>query len=217
MADLIEQLKAARQERVDKEKEREALIRKAKNLQIKTHDRRYKCKSNKYSSFMLLVEILGFEFRNYCSLYMYVFLCINACAIYLFFVAHVNLDAFMLPTCMYAMHIVFNPGSQKGAQLNEEELLDQCQCGYLASCIINASINEEELHISASAHFCYYFEGLIVLYRVGALTSRCPPTWRRIAQTALDIQGSHAHHSRTRSSMRLNHEWRSSWRNYYAQ
>ena len=90
MADLIEQLKAARQERVDKEKEREALIKKAKNLQIKTHDRRYKCKSNKYSSFMLWVEILGFEFYN-CSLY--VFMCINACAIYLFLVAHVNLDA----------------------------------------------------------------------------------------------------------------------------
>ena len=36
--------------------------------------------------------------------------------------------------------------------------------------------------------------------RVGALTSRCPPTWRQIAQTDLDIQGSHAHHARMRSS-----------------
>ncbi|XP_071483142.1 uncharacterized protein [Diadema antillarum] len=42
MAQLIAELEAARQERQDKEKEREALIKKAKNLQAKTHDRRYK-------------------------------------------------------------------------------------------------------------------------------------------------------------------------------
>ena len=39
-----------------------------------------------------------------------------------------------------------------------------------------------------------------VAYRAFALTSCCPPTWHRIAQTDLDIQGSHAHHARTRSS-----------------
>ena len=37
-------------------------------------------------------------------------------------------------------------------------------------------------------------------YIVFSLTSCCPPTWRRIAQTDLDIQGSHTHHARTRSS-----------------
>ena len=39
---------------------------------------------------------------------------------------------------------------------------------------------------------------------------------RRIVQTDLDIQGSHAHYAHT-IIMRLNHERRSSWRNRYAQ
>lgn len=42
MTDLIEQLQAARQERMDKEKEREAMIKRARSLQAKTYDRRYK-------------------------------------------------------------------------------------------------------------------------------------------------------------------------------
>ena len=37
-------------------------------------------------------------------------------------------------------------------------------------------------------------------YRAFSLTSCCPPTWCQIAQIDLDIQGSHAHHARTRSS-----------------
>eukprot|EP00057_Strongylocentrotus_purpuratus_P013433 XP_011667907.1 PREDICTED: zinc finger CCCH domain-containing protein 13 isoform X1 [Strongylocentrotus purpuratus] len=40
MADLLQQLQVARQERVKKEKERENLIKRAKDLQTKTHERR---------------------------------------------------------------------------------------------------------------------------------------------------------------------------------
>ena len=39
-----------------------------------------------------------------------------------------------------------------------------------------------------------------LICRVGALMSRCPPTWRRIVQTDLDIQGSHTHHAPMPSS-----------------
>ena len=40
----------------------------------------------------------------------------------------------------------------------------------------------------------------VCTFRAFSLTSCCPPTWRRIAQTDLDIQGSHEHHACMQSS-----------------
>ena len=60
-------------------------------------------------------------------------------------------------------------------------------------------LNRHRTYNSLSISFIISY---VILFKVAAfaLTSWCPPTWHWIAQTDLDMQGSHAHHARTRLS-----------------